>query len=80
MFFAVESLASGMMDYMGADEIARVLSKSLFASDGMHPISACEVLVFSAASSWQDAKQGRYRDDISIAVTTLRRPPLPSKD
>jgi hypothetical protein len=64
-----------MMDYMSPDEIARVLAKSLFAIDGMHPVSACEILVFTAANAWQEAKQGRYRDDIAIAVSTLRKPP-----
>jgi hypothetical protein len=64
-----------MMDYMAASEIARVLSHSLFDKDGIHPVTACEVLVFSAANAWQQAKQGRYRDDIAIAVSTLRTPP-----
>jgi hypothetical protein len=64
-----------MMDYMAASEIARVLAHSLFDKDGIHPVTACEVLVFSAANAWQQAKQGRYRDDIAIAVSTLRTPP-----
>jgi hypothetical protein len=69
-----------MMDYMAASEIARVLAHSLFDKDGIHPVTACEVLVFSAANAWQQAKQGRYRDDIAIAVSTLRTPPLVTDD
>jgi serine/threonine protein phosphatase PrpC len=68
----------GMMDYLEAIDIATVLSKSLFDEKGAHPITAVEHLVFSAANAWQQDKLGRYRDDISIAVSTLRAPP-PSK-
>jgi len=66
---------AGMMDYLAASEIARVLGQSLFDKDGIHPVTACEILVFSAANAWQQDKQGRYRDDIAIAVSTLRTPP-----
>jgi hypothetical protein len=69
-----------MMDYLAASEIARVLAHSLFDKDGIHPVTACEVLVFSAANAWQQAKQGRYRDDIAIAVSTLRTPALATDD
>jgi serine/threonine protein phosphatase PrpC len=65
----------GMMDYLEAIDIATVLSKSLFDEKGAHPITAVEHLVFSAANAWQQDKLGRYRDDISIAVSTLRTPP-----
>jgi serine/threonine protein phosphatase PrpC len=72
--FAV-SATDGMMDYLHEDEIAKILASSLFEDAGAHPISACEHLVFAAAQAWQQAKQGRYRDDIAIAVSILRRPP-----
>jgi serine/threonine protein phosphatase PrpC len=65
----------GMTDYLEAIDIATVLSKSLFDEKGAHPITAVEHLVFSAANAWQQDKLGRYRDDISIAVSTLRTPP-----
>lgn len=65
----------GMMDYLEAIDIATVLSKSLYDEKGAHPITAVEHLVFSAANAWQQDKLGRYRDDISIAVSTLRTPP-----
>lgn len=64
-----------MMDYLAAGEVSRVLGQSLYDEDGIHPLTACEILVFSAANAWQQAKQGRYRDDIAIAVSTLRTPP-----
>ena len=76
--FAV-SASDGLMDFLEASEIAKILSPSLFHDDGSHPVSACELLIFAAANAWQDAKQGRYRDDIAIAVTTLRRPPNGNK-
>jgi serine/threonine protein phosphatase PrpC len=72
--FAV-SATDGMMDYLQETQIARVLAHSLFHEAGAHPIAAAEHLIFAAANAWQDAKQGRYRDDIAIAVSALRRPP-----
>jgi serine/threonine protein phosphatase PrpC len=75
--FAI-SATDGMMDYLDEGDIAKILAHSLFEATGVHPISACEHLVFAAAQAWQQAKQGRYRDDISIAVTALRRPPTPA--
>ncbi|KAL7579486.1 hypothetical protein ACA910_007866 [Epithemia clementina (nom. ined.)] len=65
----------GMMDYLSPQDVAKVLASSLFDRGASHPVSACELLIFSAANSWQQDKQGRYRDDISIAVSVLRRPP-----
>lgn len=71
--FAV-SATDGMMDYVHEDEVAKILAHALFEENGAHPISACEHLIFAAAQAWQQAKQGRYRDDIAIAVSELRRP------
>ena len=71
--FAV-SATDGMMDYLEATDIASVLAKALYDDDGAHPITAAEHLVFAAANAWQQDKHGRYRDDIAIAVSTLRRP------
>lgn len=68
----------GMMDYLSADDIGHVLGHSLYAEDGAHPVAATEHLVFSAANMWHHSKNGRYRDDIAIAVTTLRKPPSSS--
>lgn len=65
----------GLLDYVGAAEIARILAHALYDESGAHPVTAVEHLIFAAANAWQDAKQGRYRDDIAIAVAALRRPP-----
>jgi serine/threonine protein phosphatase PrpC len=73
--FAV-SATDGMMDYLEPTSIAAIMAKSLFDEDGVHPITAAEHLVFAAANAWQSDKSGRYRDDIAIAVSTLRRPPV----
>lgn len=75
--FAV-SATDGMMDYLEATDIAAVLAKAMYDDHGVHPITAVEHLVFAAANAWQQDKQGRYRDDIAIAVATLRRPPEPA--
>ena len=77
--FAI-SATDGMMDYLHEDEIAKIIAHALFDGSGVHPITACEHLVFAAAQSWQEAKQGRYRDDIAIAVSTLRRPPTEQQE
>ncbi|GKY94704.1 hypothetical protein MPSEU_000435900 [Mayamaea pseudoterrestris] len=68
------SATDGMLDYLDHNDIAKVLAKALFELDGAHPLTAAEHLVFAAANGWQQDKQGRYRDDIAIAVATLRRP------
>lgn len=72
--FAV-SATDGMMDYLAAPEISQVLAHALFDEAGAHPATAAEHLIFAAANAWQQAKQGRYRDDIAIAVAAIRRPP-----
>lgn len=68
------SATDGLMDYLAAQEIAKVLAASLFDKGASHPVTACELLIFSAANGWQQDKQGRYRDDIAIAVSALRFP------
>ena len=69
------SATDGMMDYLAAPEISLVLARALFDDAGAHPVAAVEHLIFAAANAWQQSKQGRYRDDIAIAVATIRRPP-----
>jgi len=73
--FAV-SATDGMMDYVDSSTIAVTLAESLFGPDGTHPLTACEKLITLAANGWQRAKQGRYRDDIAIAVSKIREPPV----
>jgi len=77
--FAV-SATDGMMDYLAAPEISRVLAHALFDEAGAHPVTAAEHLIFAAANAWQQSKQGRYRDDIAIAVAAIRRPPGSSRE
>jgi hypothetical protein len=72
--FAV-SATDGMFDFVDPSTVAETLALSLFDEDGPHPLTACEMLISIAASGWQRAKQGRYRDDIAIAVSTIRIPP-----
>jgi len=75
--FAV-SASDGMMDFLDTDTISTVMAAALFEDDSDHPLTACERLISIAAASWQRAKEGRYRDDIAIAVSKLRTPPAPA--
>jgi serine/threonine protein phosphatase PrpC len=74
------SATDGMMDYLSPVVIAQVLAPSLgHDDDGLHLLSTSEHLIFAAANEWELAagdEQGEtYRDDISIAVGTIRLPP-----
>jgi serine/threonine protein phosphatase PrpC len=68
--FAV-SATDGLLDFSNVEEIAKTVAMSLYVEDTPHPLSACESLITTAASSWWQAKNGRYRDDIAIAVSKL---------
>jgi serine/threonine protein phosphatase PrpC len=69
------SATDGMMDYMQPDVIGQAMAMALFEDAGAHPITVAEHLIFEAAERWQRSKMGRYRDDIAISVSALRRPP-----
>jgi serine/threonine protein phosphatase PrpC len=75
VFLFAVSATDGMMDYLSPLDIARILAHALFDPAGAHPVAAVEHLIFAAANAWQQAKQGRYRDDIAISVATVRWPP-----
>lgn len=68
--FAV-SATDGLLDFMDINEIAKKVAMSLYVEEGPHPLSACESLITTAASAWWQAKNGKYRDDIAIAVSKL---------
>ena len=68
--FAV-SATDGLLDFIPVEEIAKTVANSLYVNEGPHPLSACESLITTAASAWWKAKNGRYRDDIAIAVSKL---------
>lgn len=68
--FAV-SATDGLLDYSDVEDIAKAVAMSLYVDDAPHPLSACESLITTAASLWWQAKNGRYRDDIAIAVSKL---------
>jgi len=72
--FAV-SATDGMLDYVTKEGIAQVVAHSLFDDEAPHPATACELLVSTAAQGWEKYRQGRYRDDIAIAISVLRTPP-----
>ncbi|KAL3920035.1 MAG: hypothetical protein SGILL_003460 [Bacillariaceae sp.] len=72
--FAV-SATDGLMDFASPEVIAQAVASSLYHDDAPYLLSALEQLIYFAASGWEKAKQGRYRDDIAVSVTTIREPP-----
>jgi serine/threonine protein phosphatase PrpC len=68
--FAV-SATDGMLDFVSVQDIASSIASSLYIDEGPHPLSACESLISAAAAGWWKSKDGRYRDDIAIAVSKL---------
>jgi len=68
--FAV-SATDGLLDFLTVEAIAGHVAKGLYEDDGPHLLTACEELIREAARRWEKAKQGRYRDDIAIAVSRL---------
>jgi serine/threonine protein phosphatase PrpC len=72
--FAV-SATDGLMDFATPEVVAQTVATSLFAEDGPHLLTALEQLIYMAAQGWDQAKQGRYRDDIALVVAQLRIPP-----
>eukprot|EP00934_Nitzschia_sp_Nitz4_P007428 Nitzschia sp. Nitz4//scaffold116_size91068//26371//27717//NITZ4_004951-RA/size91068-processed-gene-0.23-mRNA-1//1//CDS//3329533557//7418//frame0 len=71
--FAV-SATDGITDYATPSVVAEAVALSLYGEDGPHLLSALEQLIYFAAKGWEQSKQGRYRDDMSIAVAQLRIP------
>ena len=59
------------MDYLPEVNVANHVAKGLYDTDTMHPLLACEDLIYAAANGWQEDKGGKYRDDIAIAVVDL---------
>jgi serine/threonine protein phosphatase PrpC len=72
--FAV-SATDGLMDFASPEVIAQAVAFSLYHDDAPYLLSALEQLIYLAASGWEKAKQGRYRDDIAVSVTEIRKPP-----
>ena len=69
------SASDGLMDFASPEMVAQTLAVSLYHKDGPHILTALEQLIYVAAHGWEQTKQGRYRDDISVAVAEIRRPP-----
>jgi hypothetical protein len=71
--FAV-SCTDGMLDYVSTEAMSHLVALSLFGDGAVHPATACEILVSTAAQGWEKYRQGRYRDDIAISITAIRVP------
>ncbi|CAB9503929.1 Protein phosphatase 2C [Seminavis robusta] len=57
-----------------AEVVASELATSLFSDDGHYPLSSCQHLITRTAAVWDKRNKGKFRDDITIAVTVLRAP------
>lgn len=79
--FAI-SATDGLLDYVPEQAIVNHVAKGLYETvdevgkskdevQASHPLLAAEDLIYAAAQGWQEDKQGRYRDDIAIAITDL---------
>lgn len=71
--FAV-SATDGMMDFLSPEAIGHALAISLYGNEGPHLLTTLEQLIYIAAQRWEQSKQGRYRDDIAVAVSEIRIP------
>jgi len=71
--FAV-SATDGMMDFISPEAISHALVSSLYGKDGPHLLTTLEQLIYIAAQRWEQSKEGRYRDDIAVAVAQIRIP------
>lgn len=71
------SATDGLWDFLDVSDVARVVAEAFGSpsKEKQHVVTACERLVYAAANAWRLSKQGRYRDDITIAVSLLRTPP-----
>jgi serine/threonine protein phosphatase PrpC len=78
--FAV-SATDGLLKFVPPEEIAKGVAHSLYDDNAPYLLSAVENLIKEASSEWEYARQRRYRDDIAVSVTAIRRPPTaaPSK-
>jgi serine/threonine protein phosphatase PrpC len=71
--FAV-SATDGIMDFISPEAIGHAVALSLYGDEGPHLLTTLEQLIYIAAQRWEQSKQGRYRDDISVAVSQIRIP------
>jgi len=71
--FAV-SATDGMMDFISPEAIGHALAASLYGKEGPHLLTTLEQLIYIAAQRWEQSRQGRYRDDIAVAVSQIRIP------
>jgi len=71
--FAV-SATDGIMDFISPEAIGHALALSMYGDEGPHLLTTLEQLIYIAAQRWEQSKQGRYRDDISVAVCQIRIP------
>jgi len=69
-------LSDGMMieSLADADALALEIAPSLFEDNGPHPLTACQTVITRAAQAWDKRNKGKFRDDITLAVSILRTP------
>lgn len=71
------SFSDGMADYITSHDVANFMAKSLYGNNSdnnklqMHPHNAAEQLIYIASKGWTRDMGGQYRDDITIAASTI---------
>ena len=65
------SATDGMLDFLELDDIAYLFAASFFVEDNPLPHTAAEYAILRAAEAWDEAYEGEYRDDISVAAFKL---------
>ena len=64
----------GLLDFVDINTVVKTIADSLYVEEGWsstHLLSACESIITTAGMLWSKAMNGRYRDDISIAVSKI---------
>lgn len=64
----------GLLDFVDINTVVKTIADSLYVEEGRsstHLLSACESIITTAGMLWSKAMNGRYRDDISIAVSKI---------
>ena len=74
--FFVVSATDGVIDYIKPEEITVTLGRALYGSkkESKHLWLAMQDILLQSAANWHEHMHGEYRDDMAVAVSTVRSP------
>jgi serine/threonine protein phosphatase PrpC len=76
----VVSATDGMTKFFCPEYIAKTLASSLYDDDAPYLLSAIKNHIDRAKYEWNFRRRNKYRDDVTVSVMDIRRPPAaPSK-